>query len=45
MSSATQPNRVEAGMMADDLGRMQRLGSSKVLRSIDLSETNPRREK
>ncbi|WP_286762724.1 MULTISPECIES: hypothetical protein [Rhodopirellula] len=39
------PPSIDAGMMADDLGRMQRLGSSKVLRSIDLIETNPRREK
>lgn len=39
------PPSVDAGMMADDLGRMQRLGSSKVQRSIDLIETNPRREK
>ncbi|EGF26888.1 hypothetical protein RBWH47_03927 [Rhodopirellula baltica WH47] len=35
---------IDAGMMADDLGRMQRLGSMKVQRSMDLFETNPHRE-
>ncbi|ELP31617.1 hypothetical protein RBSWK_04410 [Rhodopirellula baltica SWK14] len=36
---------IDAGMMADDLGRMQRLDLMKVQRSMDLIETNPRREK
>lgn len=40
----TTPVSIDAGMMADDLGRMQRLDSMKVQRSMDLFETNPHRE-